>query len=52
MVVGPQAGFSEGEVALAREAGLPVCTLGPTILRAETAAIAAVAIAAASGEAG
>lgn len=52
VVVGPQAGFSEGEVALAREAGLPVCTLGPTILRAETAAIAAVAIAAASGEAG
>ncbi len=45
VVVGPQAGFSEGEVALAREAGLPVCTLGPTILRAETAAIAAVAIA-------
>lgn len=51
VVVGPQAGFSEGEVALARAAGLPVCTLGPTILRAETAAIAAVAIATAAGEA-
>lgn len=50
VVVGPQAGFSEGEVALARDAGLPVCTLGPTILRAETAAIAAVAIASAVGD--
>jgi len=51
VVVGPQAGFSEGEVALARAGGMPVCTLGPTILRAETAAIAAVAIAAAVCEA-
>lgn len=49
VVVGPQAGFSEAEIALAREAGMPVCTLGPTILRAETAAIAAVAVAAAVG---
>jgi 16S rRNA (uracil1498-N3)-methyltransferase len=50
VVVGPQAGFSEGEVDLAREAGLTVCTMGPAILRAETAAIAAVAVAAATRE--
>lgn len=50
VVVGPQAGFSEGEVDLARRAGLQVCTLGPAILRAETAAIAAVALAAAARE--
>lgn len=50
VVVGPQAGFSEGEVDLARRAGLPVCTLGPAVLRAETAAIAAVALAAAGRE--
>ena len=52
VVVGPQAGFSEGEVDLARRAGLAVCTLGPAVLRAETAAIAAVAVAAAAREAG
>lgn len=51
VVVGPQAGFSEGEVDLARRAGVPVCTLGPAILRAETAAICAVALAAACREA-
>lgn len=49
LVVGPDAGFSDAEVAMARDAGLSVCHLGPTILRAETAAIAAVAIAAAGG---
>ena len=41
LVVGPDAGFSEAEVARARNAGLAVCRLGPTILRAETAAVAA-----------
>ncbi len=50
VVIGPQAGFSEGEVAYARGAGLPLCTLGPTTLRSETAAIAAVAIAAAAAQ--
>lgn len=49
LVVGPEAGFSEAEVARAREAGLAVCRLGPTTLRAETAAIAAMAIASAPG---
>ena len=45
LVVGPEAGFSEAEVARAREGGLAVCHLGSTTLRAETAAIAAMAIA-------
>lgn len=51
LVVGPAAGFSADEVALARSAGMRVVTLGPAVLRAETAAIAAVAIAG-SGRAG
>lgn len=46
LVVGPEAGFSADEVASARAAGLPVCRLGPEILRAETAALAVVALAA------
>jgi 16S rRNA (uracil1498-N3)-methyltransferase len=45
LLVGPQAGFSEAEVALARESGLAVCALGPAVLRTETAAIAAVTLA-------
>ena len=49
VVVGPDAGFSEDEVDRARAAGLVVSHLGPSILRAETAAIAAVTIAAATG---
>lgn len=49
LVVGPDAGFSDDEVARARRAGVPVCTMGDTILRAETAAIAALALAAAAG---
>lgn len=49
VVVGPDAGFSEDEVDRARAAGLAVSHLGPSILRAETAAIAAVTIAAATG---
>lgn len=46
LVVGPEAGFSADEVATARRDGLAVCHLGPAVLRAETAAIAAVAVAA------
>lgn len=49
LVVGPDAGFSGAEVARARDAGLAVCRLGPTILRAETAAVVAMAIASAPG---
>jgi 16S rRNA (uracil1498-N3)-methyltransferase len=42
--VGPEGGFTPAEVDAARGAGFAVCGLGPRILRAETAAIAAVAI--------
>jgi 16S rRNA (uracil1498-N3)-methyltransferase len=41
LLVGPEGGFSSDEAALAREAGLRVVTLGPRILRAETAALVA-----------
>jgi len=44
LIVGPEGGFSEGEVALARERGCAIASLGPLILRAETAAIAAVTL--------
>ena len=50
LVVGPEAGFSEGEVRPRPRA--PACRsahLGPAVLRAETAAIAAVTIAASAG---
>lgn len=43
VVVGPEGGFSEEEVALARRAGLRLAGLGERILRCETAPIAALA---------
>lgn len=43
VLVGPEGGFTEDEVARARAAGLAIARLGPTVLRVETAAIAAVA---------
>ena len=46
LVIGPDAGFSEDEVTRARAAGCDVARLGEGILRAETAAITAAAIAA------
>ncbi len=48
LVVGPEAGFSQPEVEAASAGGLAVCRLGPSVLRAETAAIVAVTLAAAS----
>ncbi len=45
LFIGPAGGFSAGEVALARAAGALPVTLGPRILRAETAAIVATALA-------
>lgn len=45
LAIGPEGGFSAGEVALARAAGALPVTLGPRILRAETAAIVAAALA-------
>ncbi|MDA8168704.1 MAG: 16S rRNA (uracil(1498)-N(3))-methyltransferase [Nitrospiraceae bacterium] len=44
VAVGPEGGFAEEEVQAARGAGFSVCSLGPRILRAETAAIAALAL--------
>ncbi len=44
VLVGPEGGFSEGEVGVARDAGMCVASLGPSILRTETAAVAGAAI--------
>lgn len=43
VLVGPEGGFTEDEVARAREAGYRVVGLGPRRLRAETAALAVAA---------
>jgi len=53
LLVGPEGGFSEEEVNQARLAGMHPVSLGPRVLRMETAAIAACAISmAAAGEMG
>ena len=44
LVVGPEGGFSDGEVERARDAGFAVVGLGPRILRTETAALVALAV--------
>ncbi len=44
LFIGPEGGFSAGEIALAERHGAIPVTLGPRILRAETAAIAAAAL--------
>ncbi|MFQ6131283.1 MAG: 16S rRNA (uracil(1498)-N(3))-methyltransferase [Armatimonadota bacterium] len=44
LAVGPEGGFSQRELELALEAGLLAVSLGPRILRTETAAIAATAV--------
>ncbi len=41
LFIGPEGGFSESEVQMAQSAGAKIIALGPRILRAETAAIAA-----------
>ena len=43
LFIGPEGGFDRGEVQLARQRGVQVVTLGPRILRAETAALAGIA---------
>lgn len=43
LFVGPEGGFSDGELAIAREAGLSLASLGPYRLRSETAGMVAVA---------
>lgn len=45
LVVGPEGGFSDEEIGLAKELGAKVASLGARRLRAETAAVAALAIA-------
>lgn len=44
LFIGPEGGFHADEVALARELGLAVASLGPLILRAETAGLVAAAL--------
>jgi 16S rRNA (uracil1498-N3)-methyltransferase len=44
LVVGPEGGLTGDEIALARKRGATIASLGRRILRAETAAIAAVAL--------
>ncbi len=39
--IGPEGGFTDKEVMLAKESGYDVCSLGPLTLRGETAAIVA-----------
>jgi 16S rRNA (uracil1498-N3)-methyltransferase len=41
VLLGPEGGFAEEEVAAARAAGFSVLSMGPRILKAETAAVAA-----------
>jgi 16S rRNA (uracil1498-N3)-methyltransferase len=44
LAIGPEGGFDREEVAFARDAGFEVSGLGPRTLRAETAAIVALAL--------
>jgi 16S rRNA (uracil1498-N3)-methyltransferase len=45
ILIGPEGGFTDEEVAIATEAGAVPATLGPRVLRSETAAIAAAVLA-------
>ena len=40
IIIGPEGGFDEKEIELAKEKGMSIVTLGPRILRCETAPIA------------
>ncbi len=42
IVIGPEGGFDHGEIALAKEYGWETVTLGPRILRTETAGMATI----------
>jgi 16S rRNA (uracil1498-N3)-methyltransferase len=44
LLIGPEPGFSDAELALARSRGVAVATFGPVVLRTETAAIVAAAL--------
>jgi 16S rRNA (uracil1498-N3)-methyltransferase len=52
VLIGPEGGFSDTEMARALERGARAVSLGRRILRAETAAVAAAALVAAAGESG
>jgi 16S rRNA (uracil1498-N3)-methyltransferase len=43
LAIGPEGGFSERELAAAEQQGFQACRLGPRVLRAETAPLAALA---------
>jgi 16S rRNA (uracil1498-N3)-methyltransferase len=45
LLIGPEPGFSEQELDLARARGVAVATFGPVVLRTETAAVVAAALA-------
>lgn len=44
LLIGPEGGLSDGEINLAQAAGFDILSVGPRILRTETAAIAAVSL--------
>ncbi len=44
VIIGPEGGFTKEEIAIAKEKGFIVTTLGKRILRAETAAISAITL--------
>ncbi len=44
LVIGPEGGFSQKEIGLAQEAGVKPFTMGPRILRMETAALSALSL--------
>ena len=44
LLTGPEGGFEPAEVEYAKEQGIHICSLGPRILRCETAPLAALAV--------
>jgi 16S rRNA (uracil1498-N3)-methyltransferase len=44
VLIGPEGGFDADELAAAREHGFTACRLGPRVLRAETAPLAALTV--------
>ena len=44
VMIGPEGGFTEAEAEAAREAGAETCSLGPGVLRIETAAVVCAAL--------
>ena len=43
LLIGPEGGFSESELEIAKQQGVYSASLGPRILRTETAGLAAIA---------